>query len=320
MRESIKKFFNTYIKKVSSLQFKKKLREEKSKLYITNSSSKNFQTKRNKFQFFKSKLEFENTFEEIKKINLYYYIIWTFLILSSIYVLFFSHYFSIKTIDIIREDDIINIDLSYKSIENIRYKPILLEDKELIKTNLFVHQPNIKDIYVRKILPDTIKILISSYKSVFIFEKEWKNYLITENWVVVPTKIKTDIPKINIKYKNNLSIIDYKQIFKEDYIRKIKTIIDLMNQKNSFITINELNYYKKESELHLISKDGIVIIFDLNKESEIQIEKLNIFYKKYVNKLKLWIIYIDLRVNEKIFYCWMENEFQCRVNLKNIYE
>jgi cell division septal protein FtsQ len=84
----------------------------------------------------------------------------------------FSHYFSIKNIDIIRQDDIINIDLSYKSIENIRYKPILFQDKEEIKSRLMTYQPNIKYIYIRKILPDNIKIILSSYKDSFRFEKD----------------------------------------------------------------------------------------------------------------------------------------------------
>jgi len=95
--------------------------------------------------------------------------------------LFFSHYFSVKNIDIIRQDNIINIDLSYKSIENIRYKPILFVDKESIKKSLITHQPNIKEIYIRKILPDNIKIILTSYNSNFIFENDNKFYEITDN-------------------------------------------------------------------------------------------------------------------------------------------
>lgn len=319
MSIKFKKIIDLYTKKISSLKFKKNLKKEKSKLYMNNDWSNAYKSRRNKFKLFKSKLEFENTFEEIKKINVYYYILWTFLILSSMYVLFFSHYFSIKNIDIIRQDDIINIDLSYRSIENIRYKPILTEDKEEIKSRLIAHQPNIKDIYIRKILPDNIKIVLTSYKSDFWFEEGWKTYLLTENWVVVPWKIKNWLTKINIKNKDNLWIIDYKKIFKSDYIMKIRDIIKLINEKNSFIKITEINYYKKESELHITNKDWTIIIFDLNKEPQIQVEKLNIFYKKYLSKIKLWIIYIDLRVNEKIYYCATDNEFQCRVNLKNIY-
>lgn len=320
MIENIKKFFDGYMKKISSIKFKRNLKKEKSKLYMTQGSETNYKSKRNKFAFFKNKLEFENTFEEIKNINIYYYIIGTFLVLWSLYVLFFSHYFSIKNIDIIRQDDIINIDLSYRSIESIRYKPILTEDKERIKENLINHQPNIKEVYIRKILPDNIKIILSSYKSDFSFEKEGKTYLITENGVVVPTKTKNWLTKINLKNKDNLWIIDYKKIFKDEYILKIKEILTLITEKNSFVKINEINYYKKEAELHIVNENGTVLIFDLNKDAKIQIEKLNIFYKKYIKKINLWVIYIDLRVNEKIYYCATDNEFQCRVNLKNIYD
>lgn len=320
MTESIKKQIDKYLKKISSIKFKRNLKKEKSKLYMTESGEGNFVSRRNKFKFFKNKLEFQNTFQEMKNINTYYYVFWTFLLLSSMYVLFFSHYFSIKNIDIIRQDDIINIDLSYRSIESIRYKPILTEDKQKIKEYLMNHQPNIKDVYIRKILPDNIKIILSSYKSDFMFEKDGKNYLITENGVVVPTKPKQELIKINVKNLDNVWIIDYKQIFKDEYIAKIKDIITQIREKNSFVKINEINYYKKEAELHLTNKDGTVIIFDLTKEVKVQIEKLNIFYKEYLKKIKLWIIYIDLRVNEKIYYCSSENEFQCKVNLRNIYD
>jgi len=59
-----------------------------------------------------------------------------------------------------------------------------------------------------------------------------------------------------------------------------------MKEKNSFIKIKEINYYKKEAELHLLNEDNTVIIFDLNKDTNIQIEKLNIFYKQYVKNIK----------------------------------
>lgn len=319
MTETFKKQIDKYLKKISSIKFKRKLKKEKSKLYITDSNDGSFVSKRNKFKFFKNKLEFQNTFQEIKNIHTYYYVFWTFLLLSSMYILFFSHYFSIKNIDIIRQDDIINIDLSYRSIENIRYKPILIEDKEKMRDNLINHQPNIKEIYIRKILPDNIKIIISSYPTHFFFEKDGKNYLITENGVVVWGKPKKDLIKINVKDIDNIWILDYKKIFKDDYIARMKDIISKIQERNSFVQINEINYYKKEAELHITTKENTIIIFDLNKEINIQIEKLNVFYKEYIKKIKLWIVYIDLRVNEKIYYCTKENEFQCNVNLKNIY-
>ena len=314
----IKKYYEHIKRKINTFKFKKRLKIEKSKLYM-NDSVESYKSKRNKFSIFKSKLEFYNTFEDIKKINTYYYIVWTFLILSSLYVLFFSHYFSIKNIDIIRQDDLINIDLAYRTIDYSRYRPILTEDKEKMKHLLLNHQPNIKDIYIRKILPDNVKIIINSYKWIFWFEKDWKNYIVTENGVTVPSKVNKGITKINVIFKENISIFDYKKIFYEIYLSRINQIISLIKDKSLFIKIQDITYYKKESELHITSKDWTIILFDLTKEPIVQIEKLNIFYKKYLTKLNTWIVYIDLRVNEKIFYCSIENEDQCKKNLKNIY-
>lgn len=101
--------------------------------------------------------------------------------ISSVYVLFFSHYFSIKSIDVIREDDVINIDIAYKSIERYRFKSIFLTNKFDIQRSLISHQPNIFDVSIRKVLPDNLKIIIKSYPELFQSTINDKNYFITQN-------------------------------------------------------------------------------------------------------------------------------------------
>ncbi len=318
--KSFKKIYEKYAHFFSQKKFKKNIKREKSKLYVQEENTPKYKSKRSKFKLFTSKLEFENTFWEIKKMNLYYYIVWVFLLWTSFYVLFFSHYFSIKSIDILREDDLVNIDLAYRWVEKFRYKPILFEDKSNITQAILSHQPNIKEIYIRKIMPDNIKIILKSFESIFWLEYENKFYEITQNGVVVPSKEKEEIQKINIVWLNNIWVIDYKKIFKETTIAKIKNIIDTLHQNNSFIDIKTVIYYYKEAEVHLIDQNEMRIIFDLNKEEEVQIEKLSIFNKNYASTVKIWIVYIDLRINEKIIYCAKDNEFQCKQNIKSIYE
>lgn len=318
--KSIQKIIEKYINFFSRKKFRKNIQREKSKLYVQNNTGPKYRSKRNKFKLFTSKLEFENTFWEIKKVNFYYYIIGLFLLSSSLYVLFFSHYFSIKTIDIIREDDLVHIDLSYRSIERFRYRPILFTDKNDMKQSLISHQPNIKDIYIRKILPDNIKIIIKSYESLFGIEYEEKFYEITSNGVLIPSKQKENIEMITVVWLSNISVIDYKKIFREHLIRKIKNIVNLIHENSSFLSIQNLTYYYKEAELHITDQNGIIIIFDLSKDEKVQIEKLNIFQKNYLSTVRFGIVYIDLRINEKIIYCAKDNEFQCKQNLKSIYE
>ncbi len=169
--------------------------------------------------------------------------IWIFLFWASLYILFFSHYFSIKSIDVIREDELINIDLSYRSLERYRYRPILFSDKNEMKQSLLSHQPNIKEIYIRKILPDNIKIILQSYEAIFWFDYENKFYEITSNGVMIPSKAKENTQMIQIKWLNNIGIVDYKKVFKEEYLKKIKTIIDLVHQNSSFVSVGEIIYY-----------------------------------------------------------------------------
>lgn len=321
----IKNFLKKYYFKISNLKYKRNLKQLKSKLYINTDSSKKYISSRRKdwFKFLKTKLQFDNGYEQIKKLNLYYYLIWLFLILSTIYIVVFSHYFSVKKIDIIWLDETININLAYKSAQNILYTPLIFVDKEKLKNNIIANQPNLKNISIYSILPDTIKITAKSYESNLYFKFDKKAYEITENWVFVPTNWHQEKSYnkflINIKWLDTLWYLDYKKMLSQNYIQNINLIIKYIKEKNSFIKIDSINYYKKEAELHIKDISGTILIFDLNKDINIQIQKLNIFYKKYYSKIKLWIIYLDLRINEKIIYCPRSSEFDCKENLRYIY-
>lgn len=310
-----------FFKKIKNIKYTKKLALEKEKIYIKDDNifKKKYSNKRNRFKLFKTKLEFENTVQNIKNINIYYYIIWLFLIISSIYLFIFSHYFSIKNIDIIRQSDLININIVYNSIEDIRYKPLIFANKEEIKNHILAHQPNISYVNIKKILPDNLKIILWSFDSVFLFNLWDKIYEITKNWTVIPWKEKKNI-KLKIVWLDNLWIMDYKKIFNEYHITQMTQLLDQLKQKIPSLTYKNYTYYKKESEFHIVTEKWTIIIFDLNKDINVQVKKLNIFLnKKDIKKNKNAIIYIDLRVNQKIFYCDSSNEFQCRLNLNLIY-
>lgn len=321
MQKIIKKYIKKYLNEFKNIKFRKKLKAEKQKLYIKYHQTENkFKSTRNKFKLLKTKLEFENTFQTIKKVNFYYYILWLLLIFSSWYILFFSDYFSIKTIDVIRNDSWVNINLVYKSVEDVRYTPIIFADKKAIEDKIMSYQPNINSITINKILPNNLKIVLWSYKEIFYFENENKKFLALENWSVIPTPSVDKKDVVEIKWLWTIWILDYKVIFNPLHLKRIKEAIDSVKTKNSFVKIKQLTYYKKEWELHIKTDDDIIIIFDLTKQINVQIEKLNIFYKKYQNVIKAWVIYVDLRINEKLIYCTKETQNSCLENLKEIYE
>lgn len=318
--QKIIKIIRKKIPKIKKNKSKKNLfKKEKLKIFFKNENELNFSPKRRSFNIFKTKLKYQNYNENIKNIYLYYLIIWIILCISSLYLLFFSHYFQLKNIDIIRNDENVNINIIYKTIDNFRFYPIFFIDKKLIEEKIKYSQPNIDNIEIKKILPDSIKITLSSKKNLFKTIINGKTYILTENWVILPSNKETNLEELNIIWLDFLWIIDYKKILIEDNIKNINYIIESIKNTNSFINISKLNYYKKEQELHIITNDDIILIFDLQKDRITQVKKLNIFYKEKKNSIKTKIIYIDLRINGRIIYCDSSNEFQCKKNIKEIY-
>jgi hypothetical protein len=147
-----------------------------------------------------------------------------------------------------------------------------------------------------------------------------KNYSITKNWVFIPTKSASwSLQKINIFLNKNPRYPEYKQILEEKNLKKINYLFEKIKQNLLEINITEINYYKTEKEIHYKTNNNTLFIFDLNWNLEQQFEKLAVFNKEKNLLIKSWIIYIDLRVKEKIFYCNIETEYSCYQNLKRIY-
>ena len=91
-------------------------------------------------------------------------------------------------------------------------------------------------------------------------------------------------------------------------------------QKNIVNTqIENIYYLEVENELHVKLWSWVLLIFDLSENIDMQIEALAVFNKEAKGINKTWIVYIDLRVSGKIFYCETDREYQCKLNLKDTY-
>jgi len=310
-----KKYKNFFNKK----NFQRELKKYKDSIYFTEKKYTKYISKRNKFKLFAKKLEFENTFNQIKWLNLYYFLIWAILILSSIYIILFSDYFSVKNIDVIKNDSWVNINLVYKSIEEVRYSPLVFVDKNEIRDRILSFQPNINKVEVQKILPDNLKIILTSFEKLFYFENDWKKYEILSNGSVIPTSTIKKENTIKIKWLSLYWFIDYKIIFDGSVLKSISNAIKYISENNSLVKIKDITYYLKEYEFHIITHDDITILFDLTKEIKPQIAKLDIFYKNYQTQIKSWISYIDLRIDDKLIYCPKNKYNTCEKNLESIY-
>jgi len=312
-----KKFFNIFWKK--NTRFKDKVFREKRKFYMFSwKKSSSFFCKRKKNNKFQLKINFKLD----KKKILYITFIWIVISLISIVYVLKWWYFSIKKINIEIQDNITDEDIAYKSVDLIRNKSIFLENKENIIKKIIDYQKNIRDIYISKRLPDTINIKLKSYPILMKINYNDNIYFLTSNWVLIPYKKindKKDLIKINVidKKINKYKIISYKKIFKKEKIKKIYLLINSFRNNLIDHHIWKIIYYKNERELHIITKNKTIFIFSLEEDIEKQLKKLIVFHKEKDKKLKY--VYIDLRIEDKLYLCPYKNEFQCLRNYKRIY-
>lgn len=302
LKKIVKK--NKFYKKYKTYKKLKKLEQEKKKKNIRN---KNLKLKIN-----------------TRQIN--YKLIWSLIFIAIIFLIIFinSKIFVVKKIDITRNDPESNITIAYNSINNFRWENIFYLDTNKIKQKLKNYQNNLKNIEITKIPPNTLKIKLYSFKKIFYTIINNKKFLVLANWSIIPiNNIPKNLMELKIKNKNFWSFIEYKKILDKNYLNKILYIKEKLEKNLLTISIKNIEYYPIEREAHFNLKNNIKLIFDINQNKiwiDREIKKLLIFNKENYNLTKGWIIYIDLRIKWKIFYCEEKNKYYCKLNLKRIYE
>jgi len=308
--------------KIIKKMFKKNKRYKRhnTKKYNFFTPSLKFKSNRNTFKLFVSKISTSNWIKEIKNLNLYFYLLSIFISALVIYVLLFSHYFSIKEINMYSESSGFNINLWYRSIDDIRYKSIFLTDLQLIDKLLKEDQPAIKSVNIRRNLPDKLNIKVDLYDNIFNTTFKNKDYNITTNWVLIPWNIDPSIYDIEIKWLDPSNYYDYKSVIKKNSIDSISNILKNLYNIKSDIQVLSIIYYINEDNLILKIDSWYYVIFDLREDVLKQLSSLNIFIKEYIGKIEDEIIYIDLRVDWKIYYCLESTKASCFRTLKYLYD
>jgi len=279
MRKKLKHKRNT--------SFRSVVKRNRKKLFIKDIKRSKFKKRRNK-----SILKFLQLFDlRIDKNNIIYVYIWVILLLAWIvWFILFGPYFQIKTINIIRQDNLSNINIAYKSLEHIRDTPNKLD------------------------------VLIGSYEPVFNTNIKWKTYIITKNGSFIPEKANSELKNLTIVSEKPLSSIpDYKKVISEKHMEKIETIYKEIQTNIIRIQIKDIIYYPTEREVIVDIQWNTKLIFDLEKTVWVQVKRLAIFDTENIQIDVPELVYIDLRISDKVFYCTIETEFQCVTNLKNIY-
>ena len=202
-----------------------------------------------------------------------------------------------------------------------------------IEEKLKNYQNNIGYVDVDLNFPNTLEIYIASYPVYFQTQIEKipgdadsvKNYYVTQNGTLIPGSKSSEFPSIELK--NGLetnALPDYKKFFLQEDIEAMYHAIDFFEKNIVGTTIETIYYYQIEKEVHFILENGNRLIYTLSKKDEEwtiknQITKTAIFHAEQKKITDDDIIYIDMRISNKIFYCTTETKNTCNANIKKIY-
>jgi cell division septal protein FtsQ len=242
-----------------------------------------------------------------KKLTTLLVIVGTIIFLS--YLVFFSNYFNIATIEASTKlsntpslgGNIANDLASYKG------KNLIFVNKNEIIEKIQKKYPEIENIEISKDLPSTLVISFSEYPLVAnvtnVSNEANKKYVV--NSIGYSVKENEDNPNLPyIKIKTDAPLNPGTALIEQD---KLKYILDAMayfNEKFG-MKILEAEYQVVPREVHLRTEKYFYIWLDIQKPFENQLKKL----KKALVKLDIYkenLEYIDLRISgesgEKIIY------------------
>lgn len=289
-------------------------RNRNKKINVINKNSR----ERNKFNL---QLKINFKWSKFKKLIFIIFII----ILITIVFLIKWPFFKVENINIIKLDENVNIRLIERKLSYLKWKLLFRVKKEEIEDIIKETEQNIKDISILKIPTSTINIRLSSYEPIFRTNLNWNKYLITENWVFLPTKKEnTEKTKITIRGLNLHNYPNYRKILKTENLNEIKYLENKLKDNIVNLKIEDIIYYKIAKEVHFIINNKTRVIFDLEElkwwEIEEKLKQILVFNKEKINITKPWIIYIDNRIKSKIFYCPDTEVDQCIKNINYIYD
>lgn len=294
---NISKLRSPYRKKVDSPK-----RRKKKKIKSTRSSSRLVPPARLK-----------NSSERNKAKTLLAIVLSVGILTYSIYALFFSDFFLIENFTIEEEGTIIddNEDMNTILRSALGKNLVLYSEKDIVR-KMREAQPEIENIEVKKIFPDSLKIEYDKYPTVAnlvnIVDIVQKKFLVdSQGFLVEENTEHPDLPHI---YYETPEFLEVRNSFLNDPARSQERLTQITNAIKLFeeklgMQILYAEYKNQEREVHLQTEKHFYVMLDLEKNLVRQIEKL----KKALPKLDIYnepLVYIDLRISgtntEKVIF------------------
>jgi hypothetical protein len=240
-------------------------------------------------------------------------ILTTGILIFLIYAFFFADYFVVRNYKveekgvIIESNNAINTILSSRTGQNLT----LLNTKKLTD-EIRAAQPEIKNLSIKKIFPDTIIAQYEKFPTVAnitnIVNGIQKNFLVdSQGFLTEENSDNPNLPYIKIE---TAKPIEVRNTFLGNSKTSAERLTYILNAINLFeekfgIKVLYAQLKQREREVHLYTEKYFYVMLDMQKDLRSQLEKL----KKALPKLDIYtvpLLYIDLRISgsdfEKVIY------------------
>jgi len=161
--------------------------------------------------------------------------------------------------------------------------------------------PELRDIEVAEDWPRSLMVQVGAAKPIYnVFNTETANFsVISENGIVLQTQSIEGLPVIKI-YQRKEPMILRERILTAEQLQQINDAEGILDA-DLRLPINSVEILLQANELHIVSRDGMVIWIDLSYSIEEQLQKLQAAEKK-INLYTDTFEHIDLRIPEQIFW------------------
>ncbi len=161
--------------------------------------------------------------------------------------------------------------------------------------------PELRDIEITEDWPRSLIIQVGAAKPMYnIFNTETANFsVISENGIVLQTQSIEGLPVIKIHQRQEPMILR-ERVLTAEQLQQIDEAEGFLDT-DLRLPINSVEILLEANELHIVSRDGMVIWIDLSYPIEEQLQKLQAAEKK----IKLYtdrFDHIDLRLPDQIFW------------------
>ncbi len=232
----------------------------------------------------------------------WFFLLFLIIILVFSYFLFFSDKFYVKKIKVTGNEKIATEDikkivsdkLSRNFFDIIKTRSIFLIPEKEIRNKILKDYPKIGNVEIKRKLFDTLILKIEERKPMALFCQGNECFLIDKNGVIFESS-KTTPKELEIRLfekRQNLSLprkIITKKIL--GLILKIEK-----NLKEKFDVTTKEVFTDQKEKLNFKTVQGWKIYFNLEKDIDLQITKLNLLLEKEISPEERKILnYIDLR-------------------------